>query len=677
MLLCLPAAGFARDDARAAADWPEYGGGSQEQHYSALDSINDKNVAGLGLVWQQDLPVGTTVTQPIAAEGKVFVTSGHSLISAFDAVSGKLLWRYDTHAAEQSGDKLRQGYGSRGIAYADGKVYVGTHDGRLMALDARTGDPVWSVPTTLPGDLRFITGAPRVFAGKVIIGHGGSDGSNVRGYVTCYDSTTGRFLWRFYTVPGNPAAGPDGAASDEVMQKAAKTWYGQWWARSAGGATAWNAITYDADLNRFYVGTGNAWVYNRSVRSEGRGDNLFVASIIALDADSGKYVWHYQVNPGDQWDYDACDDLTLATLTIGGAPRRVLMQASKNGFFYVLDRVNGKLISAAAFAKATWASAIDVTSGRPVENPDARYHGRELVELWPSVSGAHNWLPQSFSPKTGLVYLPVLERGMIIGDKGLDLAAWKPGDAGVTGNFFPDLPGARKSYLKAWDPITQTLRWSHETPGDWPAGTMATAGNLVFQGQIDHRFVAYAADSGVVLWTFDARSPIVAPPMSYSIGGRQYVTVLTGSGGAGGGAFSAGIAKFGIDYHTMPRRVLTFALGGNVQLPAAPPAIVLRAPADPGYKPDIALQNRGLIQFHITCASCHGGMAVAAGTAPDLRLSIIPQSEASFDTVVRQGAFLSRGMPKFQDLSAQDSEALRQYIRSQAQALTAAEPVQP
>jgi quinohemoprotein ethanol dehydrogenase len=654
-------------------EWPAYGQNAEEQHYSALRSIEAATVSRLGLLWSQDLPVGNTVTQPIEAGGKVFIASGHSLVSALDAVSGKLLWRYDSKAAERSGYKLREGYGSRGLAYLEGRVFVGTQDGRLVALDADTGRLLWSVLTTQPGDLRFISGAPRAFAGKVIIGHGGSDSSSTRGYVTCYDASSGRLLWRFYFVPGNPADGPDGAASDSIMPMAAKTWHGQWWSHGGGGATAWNAITYDPDFNRFYIGTSNGFAYNRIIRSEGRGDNLFIASIVAVDADTGRYVWHYQVNPSDQWDYDACNDLTLATLSISGAPRKVIMQASKNGFFYVIDRSDGKLISAEPFAKATWAARIDVATGRPVENPDASYHGR-LVELWPSVSGAHNWLPQSFDPSTGLMYLPVLERGMIIGDQGLNLADWKPpshaiGASGVTGDFFPKLPGARRSFLKAWDPVSQKLRWSHETPGDWPGGILSTGGNLVFQGQIDHKLMAYAADSGKILWSFDAASPIVAAPITYAVGGKQFVTVISGSGVSGGGAFSAGTADFGIDYYSMPRRVLTFALDGHATLPPAPPPLRLAPPDDPTFRPDKALEDRGIVTYHMACAACHGGLAVSSGTAPDLRVSAIPRQRAAFEAIVRQGQLVSQGMPQFADLSPEEVESIRQYVRSRGQAI--------
>lgn len=653
-------------------DWPAYGQGADEQHASGLAQINATNVGGLGLVWSQDLPQGTTVSQPIEAQGRIFTATGHSLVSAFDAVTGKLLWRYDSGAAERAGYKLRNGFGSKGLAYADGRVVVATHDGRLVSLSAADGSVVWSVQTTEPDDMRFISGAPRVFAGRVLIGHGGSDGGNARGYVTCYDAATGRFLWRFYLAPGDPALGPDHAASDSIMPAAAKTWSGTWW-QGGGGGTAWNALTYDSQLNRFYIGTGNAFAYNRAIRSQGRGDNWFVASIVAVDADSGRYVWHYQTNPGDEWDYDACNDMTLAALRIKGTQRLVLMQASKNGFFYVIDRRNGRLISAEPYARQNWAQRIDTQTGRPVETAAARYHG-SINEIWPSVSGAHNWLPQSFNSVTGLVYIPVIERAMLIGDRGLDLEDWRPpvhgvGGSGVTGDFNPTLPGARKAYLAAWDPVAQNLRWRVELPGDWPGGTMTTAGNLVFQGRIDHQFVAYAADTGRVLWTYDARSPLVAPPITFAVDGRQYVTILTGSGSAGGGPFSAGISDFGIDYHSMPRRVLTFALDGHDTLPPAPPPLKLYAPADPGYRPNPALEERGIVMFHTVCAGCHGMAAVAAGTAPDLRGSPIPLNADAFKAIVSDGRLVPLGMPQFPDLSAEDIEAIRQYVRTTARAL--------
>jgi quinohemoprotein ethanol dehydrogenase len=569
-----------------------------------------------------------------------------------------------------SGHKLRQGYGSRGLAYAGGRVFIATQDGRLIALDGKTGQPIWTTQTIAKDDNAYISGAPRVFDGKVIIGFGGADGGGVRGYVSCYDAASGRLLWRFYTVPGNPAVD-----HDETTRIAAKTWHGEWW-KKGGGGTAWNGLTYDPELKRFYIGTGNGYPYNHVLRSPGGGDNLFLASIVAVDAATGKYIWHYQINPGEQWDYKTTQDITLATIPIDGKPRKVLLQAPTNGFFYVLDRTTGKLLSAKPFVKVTWASGIDMKTGRPIETPGARYHGKALFEMWPNIVGGHSWLPQSYSPKTGLVYIPTIQRGMIIGDKGLDLAKEQlpvhPANVnagmGVTGSYLPDFKG-QGSFLRAWDPVTQTARWSVALPGDWPGGTMATGGSLVFQGRIDNRFNAYDAKDGKLLWSYDTRSPVVAPPISYAVGGKQYVTVITGTGGAGGGYHGKGLQAFEVDYRTMARRVLTFAIGGTATLPPAPPRVPRVAPADPDFRRDDGLAQRGNIAYHIACGTCHGGAGMAAGTAPDLRISPIPASHDAFFSVVRDGALVPNGMPRFDDLPPDQIEAIRQYLRTLGQDL--------
>lgn len=647
-------------------EWPAYGRTWDEQHFSPLTQINASTVGRLGLAWAFDLPAGHSQSEPVEADGKVFTATQHSVIRAFDAETGKLLWDYDPKAPEASGRKLRQGFGSRGLAYYDGKVITATHDGRLIAIDGDSGRPIWSVHTTEPNDGRFISGAPRVFDGKVIIGHGGADGGLARGYVTCYDAATGRQLWRFYTVPGNPK-GPD----SPELKRAAKTWSGDFW-KGGGGGTVWNGISYDPELHYFYIGVGNGYPYNQQLRSPGGGDNLFLASIVAIDANTGRYVWHYQLNPGEQWDYKATADMALATIPIDGKPRKVLIQAPTNGFLYVLDRTNGKLLSAMPYAKTTWASRIDLKTGRPVENPGARYHGKGLFEMWPGFQGAHGVLPSAFSPQTGLVYIPVIDQGMIIGDKGVDLSQEKipdrprnlPAGMGITGASAPDLPGGRRSFLKAWDPVTQKLRWQVELAGNWPGGIMTTAGGLVFQGRMDGRFIAYDAASGRPLWSFDARAPVVAPPISYSVKGRQYVTVITGSGTAGGGYFGVGLQRFGVDYRSMPRRVLTFALDAGLALPPAPPPLKLVAPNDPDYRPNPALEVRGNVLFHTACAVCHGQEGEAAGTAPDLRVSSVPASRDAFLAIVRDGGLVPNGMPRWDDFSPDDLEAIRQYVRS-------------
>ena len=627
------------------ANWTAFGRTPGSQHYSPLDKVNTGNVAQLGLAWSYDLEPGHSMTAPVEAGGVVFVSTRSSVVNALDAVTGQKLWEYDPHAPEVAGLKLRRAWGSRGLAYDAGRVFVGTQDGRLIALDAKTGKEAWSVATGEPGDDRFITGPPRPFKGKVLIGHGGGDIVPTRGYVTAYDQATGKQLWRFYTVPG----GKDDAA-DPTQAMAAKTWYGDTWKQGAGGVV-WHAMTYDAELNRVYLGTGNAEPYDRSVRSEGQGDNLFSASIVALDADTGKYVWHYQVNPGEEWDFDASNDMQLATLTIGGQPRKVLMQQPKNGFFYVLDRTNGKLISAEPFAKVNWATKIDIASGRPVENPDARFHGKKPFLMWPTPTGAHNWLPAAFSPRTNLVYIPVSDRAVLWEDPAPD--------------YLPKMTEPERSYLKAWDPVAQKVVWQVETPGIWSGGAIATGGDLVFQGQIDHKFNAYDAKTGKVLWTFDARAPAVSPPITYEVKGVQYVTVVTGFGASPSLFIRPGQHPVNLDYRTMARRVLTFAIGGKATLPPAPAAPEQVAPADPDFKPDAARAARGAVLF-VNCMLCHGMNAVAAGAAPDLRFSPIPVDTATFQQVVRDGALLSRGMPRFDDLTPTQVEDIRFYIRTRS-----------
>ena len=494
--------------------------------------------------------------------------------------------------------------------------------GRLIALDAKSGGVAWSVLTVPKDDMRFISGAPRVFGGKVIIGHGGADVDSIRGYVTTYDQQTGKQLWRFHTVPGNPADGFE----NKAMAMAAKTWSGNWW-KYGGGGTAWNAMTYDPGTDTIIIGVGNGSPWNHKIRSEGKGDNLFLCSIVGLDARTGAYKWHYQINPGESWDYNAAMDIELADLKIGGAMRHVLITAPKNGFLYVIDRTNGKLISAEPIVRVSWAKGIDLKTGRPIENPDARFPDGKTFTMWPGPIGAHTWLPMAFSPKSGLVYIPAIEMATSYNDRGITRANWKrtPGGA-VDGGEIPDFivkdagPRNATSSLLAWNPVTQKAAWSVPTPGPWNGGIMASAGNLVFQGRIDGTFNAYAAGTGKRLWSFAAQAPVTAPPISYSVRGKQYVTVLTGMG-TSGGAFGA-LLPVSIDYRTQARRVLTFAIGGTATLTKAIP-FVARAAEDPDYRVDATASARGMVAFAQHCAVCHGVNVIAAGNAPDLRGSAV------------------------------------------------------
>jgi quinohemoprotein ethanol dehydrogenase len=649
-------------------NWPAYGRTFSESRYSPLNQINASTVSRLGLAWSLDLDVTHSLTAPLEADGVIYLAAGYSIVHAVRATDGKLLWRYDPKVPAASGQKLRAGWGVRGLALWHDKVYVGTQDGRLLALQARSGKLAWSVQTVDPGNGASISGAPRAYNGKIVIGNAGGDFSPLRGYVTAYDAESGKPLWRFYVVPGKPGSS-DGAVSDAALEQAAKTWTGEWW-RYGGGGNVWNAMTYDPELNRLYLGTGNAEPTNWKIRSPGGGDNLYTASIVALDADTGKYLWHYQTTPGDAWDYDSATDMTLATLAINGQPRRVLMQAAKNGFFYVIDRDTGRLVSAEKLGKVTWAERIDLATGRPVENPEARYRDKNVL-LWPSFQAVHHWPPQSYSPKTGLMYVPTLEMPMPFGDEGVDKSPWRPRVmtpeyAGLTTGDGDVPKDAGKSILKAWDPRTQTEVWSVESPGISEGGTLATAGNLVFQGRADGHLHAYSADRGQDLWSFDAGVAVTGVPLTYSVEGKQYLTITSGPLGGATAAFGSASARWGWQSRGHPRRLLSFVLDGKATLPPSAPPTFVQVLAAPDFKVDAAKAEAGAREYR-ACLLCHGTAAIAGGNAPDLRASPVVLSAEGFAAIVRDGALVERGMPRYAELADTQLEALRHYLRSRAE----------
>ncbi len=657
----------ALNDVRNGENWPAFGRTFDEGHYSPLTEINADTVQRLGLAWSLDLDVTNSIAAPLAVDGVVYLGAGHGVIHAVTAQSGKLLWRYDARAMEANGAKLRVAWGIRGIAFWHNRVYAGTSDGRLIALNAKDGTLAWAVQTVDPKDGATITGAPRAFNGKIVIGFGGGDFSPLRGYVTAYDAQTGKQVWRFYVVPGKPGT-KDGAASDSAMQKAAKTWTGEWW-KYGGGGSVWNAMTYDPDFNRLYLGTGNGTPMNWKIRSPQGGDNLFIASVVALDADTGRYVWHYQTTPGDSWDYDSATDMTLATLKMDGRERKVLLHAAKNGFFYVIDRENGRLLSAEKLGTVTWADHVDLQTGRPVLAPGAKYEQKSIL-LWPSFQAVHHWLPQSYSPHTGYVYEPTLEMPAEFGDTGVNLQHYEPrlrtGDyTGLTVGS-GDVPAdAGRSVLKAWDPVGKRVVWGVETPGVSNGGTLATGGDLVFQGLADGYFHAYSAKDGEDLWSFFAGVAVTGVPITYSVNGKQYVTLTAGPLGGSTAAFGSISARWGWDSRVHPRRLLTFALDAHAQLPPTPP----RKPAvpldPPGFKIDTAKAKMGEYEYS-RCTLCHGMGVVSGGIAPDLRASPVLFSPEAFAHVVRDGALAPRGMPPFPELTDAQLEALRHFVRQEA-----------
>ncbi|MBR9911411.1 MAG: PQQ-dependent dehydrogenase, methanol/ethanol family [Gammaproteobacteria bacterium] len=646
-------------------NWPAIGFNSNEQRYVELDQVNADNIDRLGLVSTFDLSAYPyVVSAPVAVDGVVYLAAGLSVIHAIEAETGKLLWQYDPEVAKVGGPKMRLGWGSRGITYAEGKIFWGTVDGRLLAVDAKSGQLVWSVMTVEPDDARSITGPPRYFAGKVIIGHGGADYGPVRGYVTAYDAQTGEQQWRFYTVPGNPADGFE----DEAMAMAADTWTGEWW-KHGGGGTVWNAMTYDQELNRIYLGTGNGAPWNHRIRSPEGGDNLFLCSIVALDADTGEYIWHYQINPAEMWDYNAANEMVLAELEISGKPRKVVMQAPKNGFFYVLDRVTGELISAQPIAKVNWAEKIDLKSGRPVEVPEARYADKGFV-IWPGGFGAHSWLPMSYSPKTQLVYIPVVELPGYYDDQGIDHKSWKAKpyiqmNTGVSSAFdMEPTDEVGESRLTAWDPVQQKAVWTEKTPYVVNGGVISTASNLVFQNQVDGKFVARDALTGKQVWSFDLGAPSVAPPITFMVAGKQYFAVTTGLSGPPANANSGHIR---VPARLQPKRLMVFALGGSAEVPGGGSLTPAEPLASSNFVVDEAKAARGVGVFNATCFLCHGPGAVSGGNAPDLRASPIMLSFAALRSIVKDGTLRSRGMPNFEELSDEDIEALQHYVRAKAE----------
>jgi len=599
------AARIANADAEPG-NWLTYGRTYSEQRYSPLAAINDKNANRLGLAWFADLDTNRAQeATPLVVDGVMYITTAWSLVKAYDARTGRLLWAYDPQVNRELGLNACCDVGNRGVAVWNQKIYVGAYDGRLVALDAATGKPVWSTLTVDTAKPYTITQAPRVIKGRVIIGNSGGE-YGTRGYISAYDAETGKLAWRFYTVPGDPSK----PFENEAMARAAKTWSGEWW-KLGGGGPVWDAISYDPKLNLLYFGTGNGVQWARSARSAGKGDNLYLASIIALNADTGEYAWHYQATPGEEWDFDAVQQLILADLKVDGKLRHVLMQANKNGFFYVLDRKSGALISAKAIVPMSWASGIDIKTGRPIENKDARYgETGKPVDIKPGALGAHNWQPMAFNPNTGLVYIPAQQVPLtFIPLPPLPIApiGWNLGVA--LGSLTPQNEG----FLLAWDPAQQREAWRVKYKGPWNGGIVTTAGNIVAQGDAAGNFNIYRADNGQKLWSMFAQSGIIAAPSTFEVGGEQYIAVLSGWGGSY--ALSGGKAAALSGNLRNVSRLLVFKLGGTAALPPLEPrSIVINPPPAPADAASIA---RGEPLYDQYCSACHGEHGVGGGVVAE------------------------------------------------------------
>ena len=655
----------------SSSEWLSHGRTYSEQRFSTLTQIDQNNVANLGLAWYSDLPTRRGIeTTPLMADGKLYVTGSWGHVLAYDARTGALLWHFDPKVAKDYGRHACCDVVNRGVALWGSTVVAASLDGKLRALDRDTGEVVWAVNTLINDvDSYTITGAPRVVNGKVIIGNGGAEMS-VRGYVTAYDAQTGKQIWRFFTVPGNPADGFEDATQEMI----AKTWSGEWWNNGKGGGTAWDSFAFDPKLNLLYIGVGNAASWNQKVRSPEGGDNLFVSSIVAVNADTGAYRWHYQTTPGDNWDYTATQHMILAELEIGGESREVLMQAPKNGFFYVLDRKTGELLSAEKYMPITWASHVDMATGRPVETELARNTEVDQT-LVPGPTGAHNWHPMSFSPETGYVYIPAKQSSAVYGDDFITKrrkTIWTPNYSVEKMVALPDEmsiedratigPLASSGVLIAWDPVAQQEVWRVDRGFYSGSGLLSTQGNLVFQGDLAGYFKAFSADTGKEVWNYSVQGGVMASPITYELDGVQYVAVAQGWGGESSlpfGSISGPQNMFNIS------RLLVFTLDASQELPIIE-SVEQALPAHDLVAADAEQIQQGRGLYNVYCAVCHGGNAISGGLVPDLRYRV-EELAAAWQSIVFDGALAPNGMPAWKEfMTVKEVDQIKAYVTHEA-----------
>ena len=647
-------------------EWLLHGRTYAEERHSPLDQINTTNIDQIGLSWSFE--TGTNrghETTPIVKDGVMFITAPWSVVHALDAKTGDLLWTHDPKVERAWANNACCDVVNRGVALYENSIFFGTIDGRLISLDKDTGTENWSILTIDKSRPYTITGAPRIVKGNVIIGNGGGE-FGVRGYVTAYDVDSGDELWRFYTVPGNP----NEPFESPEMEIAAKTWSGGKWWEYGGGGTVWDSMAYDPALDTLYIGTGNGSPWNRYVRSPGGGDNLYLSSIVALDPDTGDYKWHYQTTPGDSWDYTATQHMILADLEINGQMRKVIMQAPKNGFFYVIDRTNGELISAENYVPINWATHVDMETGRPVENPANNYFDTPALTT-PGPLGGHNWQPMAFNPDTGLVYIPAQEMLFVYShDKDFEYnpKTWNTGQQ-IEMTYLPKNPDelamvdkATFGYLLAWDPVAQKEVWREQYQRPWSGGLLSTAGDLVLQGTSDGRFIAFDAASGEILWSVDTGQGIIAPPITYMIDEEQYIAVQVGYGGAYAlaGAFPSANKN-----PAQNGRMLVFKLGGEEMSPPVQ-SIAKVNPVVPSMTTDALTIARGEYEYHEHCQFCHGAGVIGGGVIPDLRY-LDEVGHKTFLGVILGGMHSEKGMASFKDvLSLEQANQIQAYIISQA-----------
>ncbi len=675
---------------RLAASEPEQwlteGRDANGTYYSPLKDINAGNVEKLGFAW--DYRLGTNRGQestPLVIDGVMYATSNFGRVYALDAATGKELWRYDPHVNGQWARYACCDVVNRGLAAFEGKLYVGALDGWLHALDAQTGRLAWKVDTLIGrGEQKpyTLTGAPLLAGNLVIVGNTGADFAGVRGYVSAYDRRSGEFRWRFFTVPRNPA---EGAQDQAHLVAAVKTWDPRHRWDAGSGGTVWDGMAYDAALRLIYIGTGNAAPYNMHLGGRRGGDELYAASIIGIHADDGSMAWYYQTTPGDRWDFDSTQKLILADIDLDGKPRRVVMQAAKNGFYYVLDRASGELLSAHNFAFVSWTRGIDAKSGRPIIDPSANYD-RGPALIFPSEAGAHSWQPMAFDAVRGVTFIPVIESGNVLletSDRRAGLVegqfttpafapeVYDPKSMRSLYGALPPLTGltrgintniASRGFLRAWNVAEHRIVWEVQSATSWDGGVLATGGALVFQGDANGNLNAYSADDGRKLASVAMGSSMMAAPITYRVNGTQYVAIVAGGSGSGGllgGPFDPASAayRYGND-----GRIIALKIGGP-----APPLPPLRtdppSPEPPARPADPARIAAGEVLYNRFCARCH---VMGRGILPDLR-RLDPAAHGLFNSIVLGGAYTVKGMARFDDvLSPADADAIHAYLIDQA-----------
>ncbi len=659
---------------REAKDWLSLGGDHMMQHYSPLNQITKENVTELGYAWEYDastiignVPRGLEAT-PIVVDGIMYTSGAWGAVYALDAKTGKQLWIYKPEVDASYGRRSCCDVVNRGVAVWEGKVYVGTLDGYLVCLNGENGSVLWSKDTFTDRTKAYtITSPPQVAGNIVMIGNSGGE-YGVRGYVTAYDLKTGEEKWRFWIVPGDPANGYESAE----MEMAAKTWDPKSHWPSGMGGTAWGESAYDPELNLLYVGTGNSTPYPIWFRSPAGGDNLFLSSILAINPDNGKLVWHYQTTPAEIWDYTATQNIVLADIDIEAKPRKVLMMAPKNGFFYVLDRATGQLISAEKYTKVNWASHVDLKTGRPVLTENGQWYKDKPRLVVPYLGGGHVWQPMSFNPTTGLVYIP--ERAVPQVFKSFDTYQWLPDvdntnlDYANMYKFKKNVPEQitsaedtlRSESLLAWNPVTQKIAWKFPEGGP-DGGTMSTP-NLVFQGTRTGYFNVHDASTGEKLKSIFTGTGIMAAPTTYSIDGEQYVAVMAGYGGAETSGYLPDAAFF---QYENKGRIIAFKLGGG-ETPLPPKQKKIETPAPPDVKIKEELITKGFSLYGFYCEICHGKFGdLHTSQHPDLSKMTVAKHMV-FNDILLKGILSQNGMASFSNsLSEEDVEAIHQYLLKQ------------